>query len=59
MLEQYLNSAMWFVYGALIVVGIGNFFRSLKTHHHHDPAMAAAANRATESERRRSPPLNL
>lgn len=56
---QHLNSAIWFVYGAFIALGIGHFLRNMKTHYHHDPAMTAAANRATESERRRSPPLNL
>jgi hypothetical protein len=50
-----IDSALWFVYGAFIVLGIGTFLRKLKTHHHHDPAMTAAANRAAEGERRRYP----
>ena len=55
-MAQFVNSAVWFVYGAFIVLGIGTFLRNLKSHHH-DSAMTAAAHRAAEGERRRSPIL--
>jgi len=55
-MAQFLNSAVWFVYGAFIVLGIGTFLRNLKNHHH-DSAMTAAAHRAAEGERRRYPML--
>jgi len=54
---QLLDSAMWFVYGTFIVLGISAFLRNLRAHHHHDPAMTAAAHRAAEGERRRFPTM--